>query len=664
MNRKTFFTLAVLTLLAALARFMVIESIPPGYWYDEAHKSIIALEIVRGLRAPIYVTDIQGLESGYFWLLAGVFKIFGASYFATRYLSAFIGTLTVPLTFWSIKKVYNDDRLALLSAGVLSFLLWHVHWSRTGLETILVPFFSILLLGLMAWAWQKQTWWAFALAGAALGLSQYTNPGARVLPLQALITFLILGMPSLRVFEKQSQNATEIASRRTLAMTAWYGLIFLFAASIVYAPLGWFFLNNPEWFAKRIEAVSVGARTGGAMFYFDNALKTLLSLNFRGDVMQRHNLSLRPAFDVLTSIWMFVGLGAMITNGLDRRGLAKHVGLKHLALISAIAINLAPMVFSDGAPGFGRTLGASPLVVVLPALGMMLALEWRHHLRWIVIISLCVSAIINLFDYFIRYPNQTGMFDSYEVGLWSLIENAARESRTQPTYLLLNEPAIQHPATRMVRELNKGDLRIVNGESCWVYPAATARRTVFVTHANWLPSIEAQFKNFSVIKEIVHEPEPYLYGVVARVEKDQASVSGSGVAIATFGDTQRVELIAVDAPNEINAGAAMPIGLRWRSQGTPPTRYTTFVHLATRDKPLYAGVDGEPCASWYPTNIWQANEVVQYQLTLNVPNDLPSNNYDIMIGVYDTATGERLPMKQTNQREADRAFVKTLVVKK
>ncbi|MEK7442127.1 MAG: hypothetical protein AABZ78_15115, partial [Chloroflexota bacterium] len=352
-------------------------------------------------------------------------------------------------------------------------------------------------------------------------------------------------------------------------MTVWYGLIFLFAASIVYAPLGWFFLNNPEWFLMRITSTSENARAGGLSFYVDSAIKTLLSLNFRGDVMQRHNLSLRPAFDVLISIWMFVGLAAMIFKR-DR-------WMSYLALISAIAINLAPMVFSDGAPGFGRTLGASPLVVVLPALGMMLALEWRQHLRWIVIISLCVSASLNLSDYFIRYPNQTGMFDSYEVGLWSLIENAARESQTQPTYLLLNEPAIQHPATRMVRELNKGDLRIINGESCWVYPATTARRTVFVTHANWLPSIEAQFKNFSVIKEIVHEPEPYLYGVVARVEKDQASVSGSGAAIATFGDTQRVELIAVDAPNEISAGAAMPIGLRWRSQGTPPTRYTTFV---------------------------------------------------------------------------------------
>jgi hypothetical protein len=647
MSQKKRLTLAALiafTVLAALTRFTFIEAIPPGYWYDEAHKSIVALEIARGLQSPLYIADGQGIEAGYFWLLAGVFKIFGVSYFATRYLSAFIGVLTVPLTFWSVKKLCDDDRLALLSAGVLSFLLWHIHWSRAGLETILVPFFSILLLGLMAWAWQRETWWAFALAGAALGLSQYTNPGARVLPLQALITFVVLGWKNFRSF-------------KNFGRLVMFGGMFLIAALLLYAPLGWFFFNHPEWFAKRIAYTSENARALGLPFYVDSAIKTLLSLNFRGDVMPRHNLSLRPALDGLTSIWMFVGLAAMM--------LKRERWASYLALIGAIAINLAPMVFSDGAPGFGRTLGASPLVVVLPALGMTLALVWvGRPLRWIVIGSLGVSAFLNLSDYFIRYPNQTGMFDSYEVGLWSLIENADRESQTQPTYLILNESAIQHPATRLMRELNKGDLRIINGESCWVYPAATTRRTIFVTHANWLPSIEAQFKKFSVVKEIVHEPEPYLYGVVMRVEKDQPSVSGLVPAIATFGDTQGVELIAVDAPDEINAGAAMPIGLRWRSQGTPPTRYTTFVHLATRDKPLYTGVDSEPCATWYPTNLWQANEVVQYQLTLNVPNDLPPNNYEIMIGVYDTATGERLPVKQTNQREADRAFVKTVNVKK
>jgi hypothetical protein len=551
-----------------------------------------------------------------------------------------------------------------LSAGVLSFLLWHVHWSRTGLETILIPFFSIALLGLIAWAWQKKTWWAFALSGAVLGLSQYTNPGARVLPVQALITFVILGARFLPIMSFRAAKPRGISgadeeiprpfgARNDISFASFviYGFVFLLASLIVYAPLAWFFINNPDWFFNRIAYTSENARAGGLSFYIDSGIKTLLSLNLRGDVMQRHNLSLRPVFDPLLSLWMFVGLAAMFVKR-DRL-----VG--HLVLLSAIAINLAPMVFSDGAPGFGRTLGASPLVSVLPALGMMLALEWRRHVKWIVIASLIISASLNLFDYFVRYPNQPGMFDSYEVGLWTLIQNA---TRAESAYLVLNEPSIQHPATRMARELATNDLRIINGETCWAYPARTLRETTFAVQRTWIDPLRAQFKKFSSRQEVMHEPESYLDGLILRVPQDEVSVSGAPDALATFGDI--LDLIALDAPNDTSAGATMTLQLRWRSTRVPPTRYTTFVHLTSRDKPFITGVDGEPCAGGYPTNQWHANEVVEYKLTLKIPEGLPPDGYDIMIGVYDTATAERLLVSQTNQREADRAFVKTLIVNK
>lgn len=192
-GKAAWWALASITALAVLVRCWRLTVLPPGYWYDEAHKSLAALEILRGLQAPIYVTDGLGLEAGYFWLLAGWFRFFGPSYYGSRVLSALMGAVTVPLTFWAAQTLYRSHAhkravaAGLVSAGLLSNLLWHVHRSRLGLETIAVPLFAVALLGLLAWAWQRRTRWAFALAGAALGLSQYTNPGARVLPLQALL---------------------------------------------------------------------------------------------------------------------------------------------------------------------------------------------------------------------------------------------------------------------------------------------------------------------------------------------------------------------------------------------------------------------------------------------------------------------------------------------
>lgn len=241
-----------LTMVAAGLRYWQQTTLPPGYWNDEGHKSIVALEISRGLSKPIYVTDIEGLEAGYFWLLAGWFKLFGASYFGTRALAALLGTLTIPITFWSVRALYSNNakstQVALLSAAILAWLFWHILYSRFGIETISVPLFSIAVIGTIAWAWQQSSLWSFALAGAILGLSQYTNPGARVLPVQALFAFFMLAR----------------FSSFKLSRIFILGLAYLFGALAIYGPLGWFFVNNPEWFFRRLSSVSTGARGPGS----------------------------------------------------------------------------------------------------------------------------------------------------------------------------------------------------------------------------------------------------------------------------------------------------------------------------------------------------------------------------------------------------------------
>ncbi|MEK7325902.1 MAG: glycosyltransferase family 39 protein, partial [Chloroflexota bacterium] len=430
--------LAAITVLAAFLRYWHLTALPPGYWFDEAHKSLVALEIARGLRAPIYVTDYDGIEAGFFWLLAGWFKLFGPSYFGARALSALLGALTIPITFWTARTLYRDhpraDLIGLTSAGLLSVLLWHVHWSRLGLETISVSLFAVALLGLMAWAWQRGALWAFALAGAVLGLSQYTNPGARVLPLQAFVVFVILATSQvrsgrLRVSRAPTTNAQAVTTS-LIMKTLKFGLVFFFAALLVYAPLGLFFWQNPQWFLARIAFTSSGARAGGLPFYFDNVIKTLLSLNFQGDPRPRHNLAGRPALDWVASVWMWIGVAAML------RVHARAHWRSHLAVMAALIVNIIPMIFSDGAPGFGRTLGLTPMLVMLPALGVAAAVERaiatrsdsNRSRRWLwaaVVLSLALSAAINVYDYFWRYPKQPGLFEAFEVGFHAIIQDAA-----------------------------------------------------------------------------------------------------------------------------------------------------------------------------------------------------------------------------------------------
>jgi len=632
--------LAGITALAAFVRFWLITSLPPGYWYDEAHKSLVALEIVRGLRTPIYVADNQGIEAGYFWLLAGWFRLFGPSYFGSRLLSALLGTLTIPLAFWTTRTLYrahlNANAIGLVSAGGLGIVLWHMHWSRLGLETITVPLFAVAVLGVLAWAWQLQKAWAFALAGAVLGLSQYTNPGARVLPLQALLVFVIL-------------------AEWKPGKLGGFGIAFLAGAAAVYAPLGWFFFNNPEWFFNRIAYTSASARAGGLFFYFDNLIKILLAFNIRGDVMPRHNLSLRPALDVAASIWMWVGMRVMLRDRIRWR--------EHGALIAAFAVNLIPMIFSDGAPGFGRMLGAVPLLMILPALGIVAGWEWSRNQAWrmLVAVSLAASIGTNVYEYLVRYPRQPGMFDAFEVGLWTLTQSAAQAGERGTGYLILDEASLQHPATRLTRELATGDVRIVNGQTCLAYPAVTQAATMFAALPQWIPSILTQYPQ-ATGTDVLHEPETYQYGAVLAVPNGVSSEAASHVEAARFGSI--LALLSVKTPDEAYApGAQVPVKLQWLALAAPADRYTTFVHLVGAGKPLAAGVDGEPCAGWYATDQWHAGEVVEYTLTLSLPPDLAPGVYDLAAGVYQWPTGERLPVSQPDQREPDRAFVVTLTVK-
>ncbi len=632
--------LAAVTLLAAGVRFWQLSALPPGYWYDEAHKSLVALEIARGEQAPVYVTDYQGLEAGFFWLLAGWFRLVGPSFFGARVLSATLGTLTIPLTFWTIQELYRTlpqaRLLALLAAAWLSFLLWHVHWSRTGYETILVPMFAVALLGAMAWAWQRRTPAAFALAGVVLGLSQYTNPAARLLLVQALVTFFMLGRGNRR-------------ERLT------FGAVFGAAALVVYLPLGLFFWRNPEWFVNRITFTSTGARAGGLPALLSNAAKTLWSINVRGDVMTRHNLSLRPALDPIASLCMAAAVPALWAWRAHWR--------PHAALLTALGLSLVPMVFSDGAPGFGRTLGASPFIATLPALGLVYVMTKVPRPAWATALAVgCValSAAFNVYDYFGRYPRQPGLFDAFEVGQWTLIDRTMLASQNGIGYLILNDAGLAHPGTRLARRLATGDLRALNGLSCLAYPAHATQATTIGVLAEWAPLVQAQFP--TVPSDVVlHEPEVYPYAYLFHIAPGTASVAAGTPEVARLGEN--AALLAASLPSTAVApGDTVSVALRWRALAPSAIPLNVFLHVGQPLAPPIAGADGEPCGGWYGLNQWHPNEIIEHQLSLTLPADIAPGTYPVFVGLYDWVTGQRLSVEQPGGLEPDQVLVGSLVV--
>ncbi len=97
-------------------------------------------------------------------------------------------------------------------------------------------------------------------------------------------------------------------------------------------------------------------------------------------------------------------------------------------------------------------------------------------------------------------------------------------------------------------------------------------------------------------------------------------------------------------PDELRAGTDLDLTVLWHALQTPTTRYTTFAHLEDANGKVVAQDDHEPIGGTYPTPLWRQDEMVRDTYHLRVPPDLPSGDYFLRVGWYDTTTQDRLSL--------------------
>lgn len=98
---------------------------------------------------------------------------------------------------------------------------------------------------------------------------------------------------------------------------------------------------------------------------------------------------------------------------------------------------------------------------------------------------------------------------------------------------------------------------------------------------------------------------------------------------------------------EVFPGQALQLTLHWQATAPIAQRYKVFAHViggvnpATRT-PVWAQMDNEPMGDSHPTNAWQVGEPIDDRYGLMLPADIPPGDYLIEIGMYAAATQERL----------------------
>jgi hypothetical protein len=88
---------------------------------------------------------------------------------------------------------------------------------------------------------------------------------------------------------------------------------------------------------------------------------------------------------------------------------------------------------------------------------------------------------------------------------------------------------------------------------------------------------------------------------------------------------------------------SLELTLYWQAQRKMDVSYKVFVHLIDPTTGTIVAQDDAVPRRWaYPTILWERDEVVEDTVSLPL-NEVPPGQYRLVIGLYDQATGERLP---------------------
>ncbi|MEW5959343.1 MAG: hypothetical protein AB1801_16555, partial [Chloroflexota bacterium] len=88
----------------------------------------------------------------------------------------------------------------------------------------------------------------------------------------------------------------------------------------------------------------------------------------------------------------------------------------------------------------------------------------------------------------------------------------------------------------------------------------------------------------------------------------------------------------------------LDLTLYWESLASPPLDYTVFVHVRNQAGATVAQLDRPPVNGAYPSSLWASGELIPDRLLVPLAQDLPAGEYTLVVGMYDFASGARLPV--------------------
>ena len=637
------FLLLLVTALAAALRLYALDTWPPGLYHDEAYNGLDAINIIRGVR-PIFFEANNGREPLFVYLVAVSISCLGRSPLAIRLVSALLGTLTIPATYWMTRQLLGRGE-ALLTALITAVTFWHLNLSRVGFRAIGLPLLTALCLCFLARglhrepreAGLKQRWLDFGLGGLCLGLSFYSYLAARFLPIASVTWIVCL------LWRRHPIN--------------WRGLLLFFAVALIIAtPLLVYAVQHLDTFLERSMQVSIfnpdinqGDLPGTLLRH---TAKALGMFNWRGDFIPRHNMPHRPVFDPLMGLLFLTGLALSVHRARQRQ--------EYALLVIYFLVMLIPTVLAEDAPHFLRAVGVLPVLFVFPAVALQTAWE---ALRIRLAGQLASLAVLLLFgwslcatvdDYFRKHVPSEAVYYNFETGAVELaaqvnsflgtgwhpgsglrvpektpdsshqvyLDGRLWDDWTSLRYLVPDTP----PLTLLDESVSLPAPALL--EQAWliVWPYADE-----YTYLDLLPTERSISVREGPLERGDREEQARLICLIYQSESAQVPLN------LQMQFERNIELLGYQWLREPNG---LRLSLFWHAGATLDADYSVFVHWR-RGEQMVAQSDSYPAQGYYPTHLWRPGDIVADDHLLETAA-VPGEEDSISVGLYSLQTMQRL----------------------
>lgn len=639
-----------LMLLAGVLRFYELGAWPPGLYHDEAHYGLDALRVLGGER-PVYFAANNGREPLFIYLAALSLSWLGRTAYALRFTSAVIGVLTIPLTYWMARELFNR-RIGLITAALMTITLWPIHLSLIGFRAVTLPLFVALSVATGVRAYRSGRALDWVIAGALYGASFYTYLASRFTPL-ALIFFGV-GLVFMRRLKRLWPGA----------------LIFVVSALIVLAPLAITALTNWDVVMGRPGEVSIfnpdihhGDPAG---MVIGNTVKALGMFFWQGDSIPRHNVPYRPVFDGVIAIFFVFGLVRLILGAIQtRRSNAAlpdflqadfdRVPRPRLALppklasgfvLIWIAVMLLPTILAENTPHFLRAVGVLPIALIVPAVGLdtigrwlearsARARGWRVLSFALIIGVLSISTVLTIGDY-ARYAENPETAYAFEDAAAKL--SSAARGAIAANYRVGIADRFRRDWTS-VSFLVDGDFEWIPDFGQPVSIGANERALLFVwPYEDWWKALKALDGPMTIKINAGPsargdlDPQPHVGYLQVQIEP----LITAFVPEAQFANGAQLLGHSIEVIND----RQWRLRALWQITGTIAGDQAFFVHLLSSGQMLTAK-DGDSGDGFYPLRAWRAGDVIIDERVLDVPAGTDRVKLLIEIGIYDRATNRR-----------------------